>query len=112
MRSSKLIEYFVQHKDPIVYDEIRQKAEDFNDQDLKEVEKITAQLNAAIIIPSSIENKIIAFFVLGRKRSGKLYSQDDLAVLYLYRTRGYSTDYFFTDLILRQVLGSLIDSRR
>ncbi len=79
-RDSILVSYLRKKMEPIVYDEIKQKAQDFNDKELFEIESISKTIDGALIVPSFIENKMIAIFVLGNKKSGKLYTQDDLAV--------------------------------
>ena len=77
---SKLIEYFKKTKEPLVYDEIKQIVNNTNDAVLRSIEKNLSDLKAALVIPSFIENQLIAVFVLGEKKSGQVYSQDDLAV--------------------------------
>jgi len=37
-------------------------------------------IEAAVIVPSFVEEKLIGFLVLGEKKSGKMYSEDDLQV--------------------------------
>lgn len=37
-------------------------------------------IHAAVIVPSFVEEKLLGFLVLGDKKSGKMYSQDDLQV--------------------------------
>jgi len=37
-------------------------------------------IQAAVLVPSFVEEQLIGFLVLGEKRSGKMYSQDDLQV--------------------------------
>ncbi|MBI5024360.1 MAG: GAF domain-containing protein [Candidatus Omnitrophica bacterium] len=75
-----LIQYLKQHREPLVYDEVKQRGQDFQDKVLEEIGKVMEELDAALLVPSFIEEDLIAVLVLGRKRSGKLYSQDDLIV--------------------------------
>ena len=75
-----LIQYLKRHREPLVYDEVKQRGQDFKDQVLEEIGKIMEDLDAALLVPSFIEEDLIAVLVLGKKRSGKLYSHDDLIV--------------------------------
>lgn len=75
-----LVHHLKRHREPLVYDEIKQRARDFNDQVLHEVQVIAEDLNATLVLPSFIEDNLIAVIVLGKKRSNKLYSHDDLIV--------------------------------
>ena len=79
-RDSKLIKYLAKKQEPIIYEEVNQRARDYNDNFLFELGKSLKELNAEVLIPSFIEDKLIAFLVLGKKRSGELYSSDDLTV--------------------------------
>ena len=77
---SSLIKYLKKFKEPLVHEEIKERSKDYNDENLKEVEKIIASLKTELIIPSYIEDKMLAVIALGKKRSGKLYTQEDLVV--------------------------------
>ncbi|MFA5060632.1 MAG: ATP-binding protein [Candidatus Omnitrophota bacterium] len=77
---SPLIRYLFGMREPIVYEEIKQRTQDYSDAELSQVEENLRQLDAAVVIPSFVENKLLAIIVLGKKLSGKLYSEDDLAV--------------------------------
>jgi signal transduction histidine kinase len=78
---SPLIWQLNKDKEPLVTEEfiIRLKEGSQNTILLSLVEQLT-QLNAALIVPSFVEDRLIGILVLGEKRSGKMYSQDDLAV--------------------------------
>lgn len=75
-----LVLYLKRHREPLVYDEVKQRGQDFQDKVLEEIAKIMEELDAALLLPSFIEEDLIAVIVLGKKKSGKLYSQDDLVV--------------------------------
>ncbi|HLF17577.1 MAG TPA: ATP-binding protein [Candidatus Omnitrophota bacterium] len=76
-----LITTLVKTKEPIVYQEIKQQKTDyFEDKNLYELEKLLTLLDAELVVPSFIEQTLIAFIVLGKKYSGKMYTQDDLVV--------------------------------
>jgi signal transduction histidine kinase len=78
--TSPLIPYLIQSSAPIIYEEIKQKAIDYHDSKLSEIEKIIAELGAALVVPVLIEKKLLAIVVLGKKESGKSYTEDDLSV--------------------------------
>ncbi|MEW5894351.1 MAG: ATP-binding protein [Candidatus Omnitrophota bacterium] len=65
---------------PIVYSELKQRALDSPDAKFDEVARQMELLHAELVIPSFIDENLIAFMVLGRKLSGELYSDDDISV--------------------------------
>ncbi len=75
-----LIKHIIRHQEPIVYEEIKQRAQDYNDQVLFQIEQQLAQLDAALVVPSIVEDKVLGIILLGKKRSEKLFSGDDIAV--------------------------------
>lgn len=75
-----LIKELLTQKEPIVYEEVKQRAQDYKDRQLNEIETVLKELDASLVVPSFIENRLIAIIIMGKKRSGKLYSQDDLVV--------------------------------
>ena len=77
---SKLIEQLRQTKAPIVYEEIKQRTQDYGDLALAHLEAELKELNAALVFPSFIEDKLLAIIILGKKLSGRPYSDDDLNV--------------------------------
>ena len=77
---ASLVQYLKKHPEPLVYDEVKQRGQDFKDEVLIEIGKIMEELDAALLVPSFIEDELLAVLVLGKKRSGKLYSHDDLIV--------------------------------
>lgn len=77
---SLLVKYFTQVKEPVVYEEVKQRRTDIGGEGLEEIETILESIDAALVVPSFIEQKLIAIISLGKKRSGKLYTHDDLAV--------------------------------
>ena len=44
------------------------------------VEQAMSAVDAAVIVPSFVEEQLLGFLLLGEKRSGKMYSEDDLQV--------------------------------
>lgn len=77
---SPLVQYLIKTKAPVVYEEIKQRVQDYNDAHLAKIEDSLKQLDAALVIPSLIEDRLLALLVLGKKKSGKLYGEDDLSV--------------------------------
>ncbi len=75
-----LMKHLTKARTPLVYEEVKQRVQDYNDPYLLKVEKDLKQLDAAVVVPSLIEDRLLAILVLGRKKSGKLYSEDDLSV--------------------------------
>ncbi len=65
---------------PIVYSEIKQRAQDFDDEKLASVGRHMEELKGELLVPCFIEEKLIAIMVMGKKASGELFSQDDLSV--------------------------------
>lgn len=84
--SSPLVSRLLKKKDVLVYDEIMSwlKIEPNLNENLRIILKKISQemrdLNAAICIPSFIEDKMIGFLMLGEKLSGDMYTQEDLDV--------------------------------
>lgn len=77
---SVLVKYLKQFKEPLVYDEIHEGIKFNFEGNIRELEFMMNQLNAALIIPCFIENHMIGIIVMGKKRSRRQYSRDDLAV--------------------------------
>lgn len=78
--SSPLIKYLFDSKSPIVYDEIKQRTEDYGDLNMARLEAALKELNAALVVPSFVDDRLLAIIVLGKKESGVLYTEDDLTV--------------------------------
>jgi len=79
-KSSPLVECFLENKDPLIFEEIKQKALDYNDAQLTQIEQIIASLEGALVVPIFIDQNLTAIIVMGKKESGKVYSEDDLGV--------------------------------
>jgi len=77
---SFLVKNLVRNKEPIVNDELIQKNMDFVDEELLNMEGELRNLKADLIIPSFIDQRLLAIIVLGKKKSRKVYTQDDLVV--------------------------------
>jgi len=75
-----LVTWLMVKREPMVYEEIKRQMEDNTNVTYKFLEENMRHLNAAVIIPSFLEDKIMGFIVLGEKISGEIYTQDDLNV--------------------------------
>jgi two-component system, NtrC family, sensor kinase len=78
--NSIIIEYLSKNHYPVVYEEIKHRIQDYQDAQLDLLEKTMNNLQAALVVPIYIDNKLISFVGMGKKESGKLYSEDDLSV--------------------------------
>jgi len=79
-KNNALIRYLKKHREPIVYDEIRQQSEEGSGQFFNKIEQQMKLLNATVIIPSFSGSDLSAIFVLGDKSSGRLYTSEDLSI--------------------------------
>lgn len=75
-----LIDFLVRIEEPVVLEEISQRVRDYHDEELVKVEHTLRQILAEVAVPSFVEERLLGILVLGKKASGELYSQDDLAV--------------------------------
>lgn len=73
-----LIKFLLESRNPIVLEELRVTKQNG---ELRSIETQMNNLSAAVIIPSFIEETLLGFLVLGEKKSGRMYTSDDLAVL-------------------------------
>ena len=70
----------MQIRAPIIYEEIKQRTQDYGYPQLARLEAELNGIKAALVVPSFIEEKLLAIIVLGEKISRTLYSETDLAV--------------------------------
>ncbi len=77
---SRIVKALKKLRAPIVYSEVEQRAQDFDDHKLRELQKQMASLHAELVVPCFIEDKLISIMAMGKKVSGEMYSQDDLSV--------------------------------
>jgi signal transduction histidine kinase len=78
--SNPLVNWLTLKPQPLVYDEIKLKAQDSSDMMHKQLEENMRLLTAAVVIPSFLEDRLLGFIVLGEKISGQIYTQEDLNV--------------------------------
>jgi two-component system NtrC family sensor kinase len=77
---SAVVQFLQETQNPIVYDEIKQRTQDYGDLKLARLETELKAMDAALVVPSFIDEKLVAILVMGAKLSGKTYSSDDLSV--------------------------------
>lgn len=79
--ASPLVRQLIDNKIAVVAEEIvmRLRDESQNQVHLNLVEQLS-KIDAALVIPSFVDDKLIGILVLGEKLSRKLYSEDDLVV--------------------------------
>jgi len=79
-KDSPLIEYLLEDKHPIISEEIIQKASDSNDLQLTQIKQIIASLEGALLVPIYIDQSLTAIIIMGKKVTGKVYTEDDQSV--------------------------------
>ncbi len=77
---AKVVEYMFNEGKPILLDEIKIRAVDKNRVAASAVALEVAGFNAAMLVPSIIDGRMVAFMVLGDKLSGAPYTADDINV--------------------------------
>ena len=75
-----LINWLTLNREPLIHEEIRRMAEDSGDYSYRSLEESMRVLGASVVIPSFLEDKFMGLFVLGDKKSGQIYTPDDLNV--------------------------------
>lgn len=79
-RQSPLIPWFKKHKDPLIYEETQQKAQEQAEPVFKEMAAGMHSLDAAVIVPSFLEDKLLGLIILGDKPAKKIYTPEDLNI--------------------------------
>jgi len=76
-----IIGQLMKGREPIVTEEYILKLKDMpNDKSLSDILANLIQLNAALVVPSFVENRLIGFIVLGEKSSDAIFTQDDITI--------------------------------
>ncbi len=78
--NSAIIKHLIRTRNPIVYEEIKQQTQDYGDMNLARLESDLVEVNAELVVPCFIDDRLLAVIVLGKKVSNDLYSESDLAV--------------------------------
>ncbi|MBU2541844.1 MAG: GAF domain-containing protein [Candidatus Omnitrophica bacterium] len=77
--NESLIQYLGNEQCPIVYEEL--KFLNLTYSQMNDLELVMKDLNASVIIPCLVEDALLGFLTLGDKKTGRMYTQDDLNVL-------------------------------
>ncbi|MBI1953252.1 MAG: GAF domain-containing protein [Candidatus Omnitrophica bacterium] len=75
-----LIVYLHKGRESLLQEELRLMMQGGAREELKPVVEEMARIGAAVIIPSFVDEKLLGFLVMSEKKSGKIYSTDDLRV--------------------------------
>ena len=76
--NNTLIIWLEEHKEPLVYEEIKRKSEDNPGSIYDELTQQLESLGAAVVLPCLLEGKLLDVLILGDKVSGKIYTAEDL----------------------------------
>ena len=79
-KENALIDWLESQKMPLVYEEVKRHVQERQvaDFDFEEIEKALRALQASVVVPSLLEDRLLGFIVLGDKRSGRIYTIEDL----------------------------------
>ena len=77
-----LVLWLMQERAPVVREEISQlDTKRGRTVSLSRLETRLKNLDAAVVVPSFVNDRLIGFLALGNKRTGTMYSEDDLSML-------------------------------
>lgn len=79
-KKSALINYLDKVKVPIVFEEIKQQSQDYDSEELRKVQDDLSEFRAAVAVPIFTERRLLSVGILGNKKSGAMYTADDLTV--------------------------------
>lgn len=79
-RDAALISYLAKVKGPLVAEEMRLARPHKEGSVIQGVQTEMERLRAAVIVPSFVREELLGFLVLGEKKTGEVYSEDDLSV--------------------------------
>ncbi len=77
-KENPLIICLKEQREPLVFEEINQKAQENSERIFKALEAQMRFLNAAVIVPGFLDERLIGILILGDKRLDKFYSTEDL----------------------------------
>ncbi|MCD4781015.1 MAG: GAF domain-containing protein [Candidatus Omnitrophica bacterium] len=77
---SMLIHHLRKIKEPLVFEEVKQRALDYGDDRFIAIREDMQTIENELILPTFVEHRLIALISLGRMKSGKPYGQSDLVV--------------------------------
>jgi two-component system, NtrC family, sensor kinase len=76
--NSHLVAEIQRHKEPVILEEVKRKSEEYTTGSYQALESELSSLGAFMAVPCFLENILTEIIVLGEKKSGKLYLQDDV----------------------------------
>ncbi|MCM8782026.1 MAG: GAF domain-containing protein, partial [Candidatus Omnitrophica bacterium] len=79
-----LIQWLTKNGEPLVHEEIKTQAQNTNSIKNNNLSEISAQmtaLSASLIVPASMGGFLLGFLILGNKKTGRIYSQEDIKLL-------------------------------
>jgi signal transduction histidine kinase len=79
-KNSALIDWLQKNKKPLLYEEVKQKYLENHEDDFKGMEEEMSSLNATVVVPSFLEDKLLDLIVLGDKLQGRAYTSEDLNI--------------------------------
>jgi signal transduction histidine kinase len=77
---SPLLKFVLNHKRPITQEGLEGVYADKDKIDPQSLRQEMKSMGASVLVPSIVENQLLAFLVLGEKVSGQHYTEDDLNV--------------------------------
>lgn len=78
--SAVLVKYLSGSGKPLVFEEMKRLQQVDPSQEIEALKDQMLLLDASVIVPSFIGDRLLGFMVLGDKLSGRIYSEDDLRV--------------------------------
>ncbi len=75
-----LLKFILEYKKPITQESLDESSNARTDFNLAYLKQEMRDISAVVIVPSIIENNLLAFLVLGEKISGHHYTEDDLNI--------------------------------
>lgn len=78
---SSLVQHLKKRGRPLVLEEVKFQQLSARSQPLAEIQSYMKKLDARVIVPSLVRDRLIGFVVLGAKKSGQIYTDSDLDTL-------------------------------
>lgn len=78
---NSLIKYLQGTRRPLIYEEVKREYDDRKDIFTKEIRDTMNKIDAALLVPTFVADELIGFLIFGSKRSGGIYTTEDLSVL-------------------------------
>ncbi len=73
-----LVEYMQRLRRPVLYEEVISLVDGSADEVVGSIATVMDKMSAAVVLPGFIDDRLAIFIVLGEKRSGKLFTSDEL----------------------------------